>query len=57
MVNTSAETTEKELVLGYGLRSLQQRASDLGGTMTADFTPDGFALTVLIPTKEHHDRA
>lgn len=53
VVNTSAASTEKETVSGsgYGLRSIQQRASDLGGTVTADFTTNGFALTVSIPTE------
>ena len=51
VVNTSAEPTPKEIVTGYGLRSIEQRTAALGGTSSSDFTTDGFSLTVSIPTK------
>lgn len=34
---------------GFGLRTLRERAEDLGGSIEAVATPEGFALTTTIP--------
>lgn len=49
VVNASVDPAPKEITTGYGLRSIEQRAVALGGTVSAGFTTNGFTLTVAIP--------
>lgn len=43
-------------VEGFGLRSLRSRTEELGGTLDATPTPDGFRLTLALPAEANHTR-
>ena len=38
-----------DLVEGYGLRGMRERAAVVGGTLTVDPGPDGFRVRLEIP--------
>lgn len=46
---SAPETGDAEVATGYGLRSLTQRATRLGGDIDAGWSPDGFRLRAHLP--------
>ena len=46
---SAPETGDAEVATGYGLRSLTQRATRLGGDIDAGGSPDGFRLRAHLP--------
>lgn len=48
-VSDNGGSAHGEVVPGFGLRSLTERAEDLGGTVKAHANPDGFVLAATIP--------
>ena len=58
--STSAETTPKTTPTptssGYGLIGMRERAIAVGGTLTADHTPEGrFAVRAFLPATRHQE--
>lgn len=46
---SAPETGDAEVATGYGLRSLTQQATRLGGDIDAGWSPDGFRLRAHLP--------